>query len=194
MNILLKKISRLLVKENTKISLEIKSEIDEFILQSEIEFPRVENVLEAFGEISSLLKESSHELAEEIIANKKTLVWRKTTIPSELTTEEISNMFFVCPIMGPNTFISSNKFRLGFIYQRPNCYYPLHNHNAVETYAIVAGKLNWTDGKMEKELSEGHIIQHPKLLPHAFKTKSAGFLGMWHWSGDISPNSYKVLE
>ena len=187
-------ICNLLAEENTVISLEIKKELDEFILGKDFNFCSNKITSNVSSEVVELLKMSKHSLAKEIIEAEKWLQWRKTTIPTSLISEEVSNLFYVCPIMGIDTFTSSEKFRLGLLYQKPNSYYPLHNHNAVETYAVIGGALEWTDGKEKRKLTVGDIIHHPSLLPHSFKTKQSGFLGLWHWSGDISPQSYKVLE
>ena len=187
-------ICNLLAEENTKVSLEIKKELGEFILNKDLNFFKYKIVPNLSSEISELLKTSEHYLAKEIIEAESWLKWRKTTIPASLISEEVSSLFFVCPILGINTFAPSAKFRLGLLYQKPNSYYPLHNHNAVESYVVIGGGLDWTDGKERRKLSVGDIIHHPRSLPHAFKTNQSGFLGLWHWSGDISPESYKVLE
>ena len=195
MDILLKEICNLLDEENTVISLEIKHELQSSLKEVNAIIPERKIDLNLTEKIRDLLESSQHKLAKEIINYQKVLVWRKTTfIPSSKIPKEISNLFYVCPIMGLDCFIPSKKFRLGFLYQIPFSYYPLHNHNAVESYAVIAGDLNWSDGKNERVLSAGDIIHHPKLLPHAFKTHSLGFLGLWHWSGDVSPESYQVLE
>ncbi len=194
MRTLFEEICNLLAEENTMISLAIKKELDEFILAKGLNFSINKIVSNLPCEITELLNTSEHSLAKEIIEAQKWLHWRKTTIPDSLISEEVSNLFYVCPIMGADTFTPSTKFRLGLLYQKPNSYYPLHNHNAVETYAVIGGALDWTDGKEKRKLTVGDIIHHPSSLPHAFKTESSGFLGLWHWSGDISPKSYKLLE
>ncbi len=194
MKILFEEICNFLAQENTMVSLEIKEELEEFIFAKDLNFSINKIVSNLSYEITELLKMSEHSLAKEIIEAQKWLHWRKTTIPASLISEEVSNLFYVCPIMGVDTFIPSEKFRLGLLYQKPNSYYPLHNHNAVETYAVIGGGLEWTDGKEKRKLTVGDIIHHPSSLPHAFKTMRSGFLGLWHWSGDISPKSYKLLE
>ena len=187
-------ICNLLAEENTVISLEIKKELYEFILGKNFNFCSNKITSNVSSEVALLLKTSKHFLAKEIIEAEKWLQWRKTTIPSSLIAEEVSNLFYVCPIIGIDTFTSSEKFRLGLLYQKPNSYYPLHNHNAVETYVVIGGELDWTDGIEKRKLNVGDVIHHPSLIPHAFTTGQSGFLGLWHWSGDISPESYKVLE
>ena len=92
-------------------------------------------------------------------------------------------------IMGVDTVIPSKKFRLGFLFQKPNSYYPLHSHSAAETYFIVGGELDWSDGNKTRKLVAGDTINHSSLLPHSFETKSAGFLGLWHWSELIGEES-----
>ncbi len=194
MNSLLKEICAMLKEENTDASLGIKTEIEKFILvQKTIDFEESPNSA-LKEEIVSLIEKSDHNLAEVLILAQKKLKWRKTTIPATLISDEISNLFYVCPIMGVDTVIPSKKFRLGFLFQKPNSYYPLHSHSAAETYFIIAGELDWSDGNKTRKLVAGDKINHSSLLPHSFETKSAGFLGLWHWSGDISAENYKILE
>ena len=192
MNSLLKEICAMLTEENTDASLGIRTEIENFILaEKTIDFEESPNSA-LKEEIVSLVEKSDHNLAEVLILAQKRLKWRKTT--ASLISDEISNLFYVCPILGVDTVIPSKKFRLGFLFQKPNSYYPLHSHSAAETYFIVGGELDWSDGNKTRKLIAGDTINHSSLLPHSFETKSAGFLGLWHWSGDISAESYKILE
>ena len=194
MNSLLKEICAMLTEENTDASLGIKMEIENFILAKKtIDFEESPNS-ELKEDIVSLIEKSDHNLAEVLILAQKRLKWRKTTIPATLISDEISNLFYVCPIMGVDTVIPSREFRLGFLFQKPNSYYPLHSHNAEETYFIIGGELDWSDGNKKRKLVAGDTVNHSSLLPHSFETKSSGFLGLWHWSGDISAESYKILE
>ena len=54
---------------------------------------------------------------------------------------------------------------------QPHSYYPLHLHNADETYVIVAGQALWTAGTDIQIRRVGDMIHHPSLMPHAFRTR-----------------------
>ena len=194
MNSVLKEICKLLRTENNDASKGIKAEIENFIFTDKANEFAVSPNWELNNEIVGLLTKSNHKLAKALILAQKWLNWRITTIPAALISKEISNLFYVCPILGVDTFISSKRYRLGLLYQKPNSYYPLHSHNAVETYSIIGGELDWSDGNKKRKLAVGDVVHHSSLLPHSFETKSSGFLGLWHWSGDISAESYKILE
>ena len=84
--------------------------------------------------------------------------------------------------------------RLGLVYMQPEGYYPLHLHDADETYAIIAGRTLWTAGDDIRMRGAGEMIHHPSLMPHAFRTGFEGFLAIWHWSGDINTHSYAFVE
>jgi mannose-6-phosphate isomerase-like protein (cupin superfamily) len=77
---------------------------------------------------------------------------------------------------------------------RPESYYPLHLHDADETYAIIAGQALWTAGDDTRMRGAGDMIHHPSLMPHAFRTGPEGFLAIWRWSGDINTHSYAFIE
>ncbi|MEZ5868756.1 MAG: dimethylsulfonioproprionate lyase family protein [Defluviimonas denitrificans] len=50
--------------------------------------------------------------------------------------------------MGPDGPIPAPDLRLGLLFQRPDSYYPLHNHDADETYVILAGEAHGPRGRM----------------------------------------------
>jgi quercetin dioxygenase-like cupin family protein len=100
----------------------------------------------------------------------------------------------VALLMGPEGPVVAEDMRLGLFYQPPETYYGLHNHAAVETYAILAGAMTWTDGAETRLCRAGDFVHHASLQPHAFRTGAEGCLALWRWDGDIDVASYRMLE
>ncbi len=99
----------------------------------------------------------------------------------------------VVTLLGPNAPIRSDTLLCGLFYQAPNSYYPLHAHNAAETYTLLAGSAHWQAGDRRFPLTPGEAIHHPPNLPHAMRAGPDGFLALWRWSGDIAFDSYRML-
>ena len=143
--------------------------------------------------IRSSLSASSHPAARAILAAQDLLPWGSN--PVEANTEvSIAAMITVATLLGPEGPIPAPDVRLGLVYMRPDSYYPLHLHDADETYAIVAGQAMWTAGDDIRMRREGDLIHHPSLMPHAFRTGPEGFLAIWRWSGDINTTSYAFID
>jgi hypothetical protein len=99
----------------------------------------------------------------------------------------------IATLLGPDAPIRSDSLLFGLFYQAPGSYYPLHAHNAAETYTILSGSARWQAGDRRLTLTPGGAIHHPPNLPHAMRAGPEGFLAMWRWSGDISFGSYRML-
>jgi quercetin dioxygenase-like cupin family protein len=99
----------------------------------------------------------------------------------------------IVTLLGPDAPIASDSLLFGLFYQAPGSYYPLHAHNAAETYTILAGRADWQAGDRRVTLTPGEAIHHPPNLPHAMRAGPDGFLAMWRWSGDIGFDSYRML-
>lgn len=141
----------------------------------------------------AVLENSPHPAAKAILEVQHLLPWG--TNPVEDNTEEKhAALISVLSLMGPEGPIPAPDVRLGLFYMRPNSYYPLHVHDAAETYVIIAGQALWTAGDDVRMRGVGSMIHHPSLMPHAFRTGPEGFLALWRWSGDINTHSYAFLE
>jgi mannose-6-phosphate isomerase-like protein (cupin superfamily) len=99
----------------------------------------------------------------------------------------------IATLLGPDTPIPSGTLLFGLFYQEPGSYYPLHAHEAAETYTLLSGSAHWQAGDQRLTLTAGAAIHHPPNLPHAMRAGPDGFLAMWRWSGDISFDSYRML-
>jgi quercetin dioxygenase-like cupin family protein len=99
----------------------------------------------------------------------------------------------IVTLLGPDAPIPSGSFLFGLFHQAPDSYYPLHAHEAAETYTILSGTADWQAGDRRLTLSPGEAIHHPPNLPHAMRAGPDGFLAMWRWSGDIAFDSYRML-
>ena len=99
----------------------------------------------------------------------------------------------IVTLLGPGAPIPSGSRLFGLFYQAPGSYYPLHAHNAAETYTILSGTAHWQAGDRRFTLSPGEVSYHPPNLPHAMRAGPEGFLATWRWSGDIGFDSYVML-
>jgi Dimethlysulfonioproprionate lyase len=99
----------------------------------------------------------------------------------------------IVTLLGPDAPIRCPDLLFGFFYQEPGSYYPLHAHEAAETYTILAGTAQWQAGDRRLQITPGEAIHHPPNLPHAMRAGPDGFLALWRWSGDISFDTYRML-
>lgn len=120
------------------------------------------------------------------------LPWQDSPIASRQPTE-LRAIKSVVTLLGPGAPIPSDTLLFGLFYQAPNAYYPLHAHNAAETYRILSGTALWQAGDRRFPLTAGEASHHPPNLPHAMRAGPEGLLAMWRWSGDIGFDSYRML-
>jgi mannose-6-phosphate isomerase-like protein (cupin superfamily) len=143
--------------------------------------------------IMTILANSAHPAAAAVLAAHALLPWGSN--PVETRTEaNVAALISVATLLGPEGPFFAPDIRLGLVYMRPDSYYPLHLHDADETYFIIAGRALWIAGDDVRMREAGDVIHHPGLLPHAFRTGPEGFLAVWRWSGDINTTSYAFVE
>ena len=142
--------------------------------------------------IRTVLAISAHPVARTMLSTLDRMPWGSNPV-ADRTENAIAAMISVANLMGPEGPISAPDVRLGLLYMRPDCFYPLHTHDADETYVIVAGQALWTAGDDVRIRGAGNMIHHPSLMPHAFRTGPEGFLALWRWSGDINTHSYTFV-
>lgn len=143
--------------------------------------------------IRRILTDSAHPAAAAILRAQDRLPWGSNPVEGN-TEDHIAAMISVANLMGPEGPIPAPDVRLGLLYMQPDRYYPLHTHDADETYVILAGQALWTAGQDVRMRGAGEMIHHPSLMPHAFRTGTEGFLALWRWSGDINLHSYAFVE
>lgn len=144
------------------------------------------------GMIRELLATSDHPAAAATLAAQEFIPWGTNPVADRMS-DAAAAICAVTTLMGPEGPIPAPDLRLGLFYQRPDSYYALHNHDADETYAILAGEAFWTAGEDRRLRRPGDMIHHPSLLPHAFRTGAEGVLALWRWSGDVNIRSYAFL-
>jgi quercetin dioxygenase-like cupin family protein len=133
-----------------------------------------------------------HPAARLIHAAHPWLPWQDSPIAS-LQPTDLQSIKSVVTLLGPGAPIHSETLLFGLFYQAPGTYYPLHAHNAAETYTILSGTAHWQAGDRRLTLSPGQAIHHPPNLPHAMCSGADGFLAIWRWSGDIGFDSYRMF-
>ena len=124
--------------------------------------------------IRTVLASSDHPTARAVLKAQNLLPWGSNPI-EENTEGNIAAMISVATLLGPEGPITAPDVRLGLVYMRPDSYYPLHIHDADETYAIIAGQALWSAGDDTRMRGAGEMIHHPSLMPHAFRTGPEGF-------------------
>ncbi|MGB3317267.1 MAG: dimethylsulfonioproprionate lyase family protein [Albidovulum sp.] len=139
-----------------------------------------------------LLTTSDHPAAQAVLAAQHLIPWGTNPVADRMSGEAAA-ICAVTTLVGPEGPIPAPDLRLGLFYQRPDSYYALHNHDADETYVILAGEVFWTAGEDRRIRRPGDYIHHPSLMPHAFRTGLEGVLALWRWSGDVNTHSYAFL-
>jgi quercetin dioxygenase-like cupin family protein len=134
----------------------------------------------------------AHPIAAQIRDAHPWLPWTDSPAAS-LQPTSLRAIKSIVTLLGPDAPIISESHLFGLFYQAPGSYYPLHAHNAAETYTILAGRADWQAGDRRFTLTAGEAIHHPPNLPHAMRGGPDGFLAMWRWSGDIGFDSYRML-
>ncbi|WP_420857263.1 dimethylsulfonioproprionate lyase family protein [Marivivens marinus] len=142
--------------------------------------------------IRTCLAGSDHPAARAALATHDLIDWSVNPVQDQMTAAAAA-IIAVATLMGPDGPIPCPDHRLGLVYMAPNSYYGLHNHDADETYVILAGSALWTAGDDTRHRPAGDMIHHPSLMPHAFRTGPEGFVALWRWSGDINTHSYRFL-
>lgn len=143
--------------------------------------------------IRAVLARSDHSAAAAILSAQHLIPWGTNPVADRMS-ETAAAICAVSTLMSPEGPIPAPDLRLGLFYQRPDSYYALHNHDADETYVILAGQALWTAGDDTRVRGPGDMIHHPSLMPHAFRTGPEGLLALWRWSGDVNTHSYAFLD
>ena len=144
------------------------------------------------ADIRACLRSSRTPAAIATLAAMDFIPWGANPVASNMT-QGAAAAIAVSTLMDPDGPILHPAYRLGLLYMRPGTYYPLHNHDADETYAIIAGRTFWTAGSDRRWRGPTEMIHHPSRMPHAFRTAAEGFVALWRWSGDINTQSYSFL-
>jgi len=134
----------------------------------------------------------AHPAARLVHQAQPRLPWQDSPAAS-LQPTSLRAIKSIVTLLGPDAPIPSDSLLFGLFYQGPDSYYPLHAHEAAETYTLLSGSVRWQAGDRRFLLSPGEAVHHPPNLPHAMRAGPEGFLAIWRWSGDISFDSYRML-
>jgi quercetin dioxygenase-like cupin family protein len=134
----------------------------------------------------------AHPVARLIHDAHPRLPWQESPAAS-LQPTELRAIKSIVTLLGPGAPIPSEALLFGLFYQAPGSYYPLHAHEAAETYTILSGTAHWQAGDRRFTLAPGEAVHHLPNLPHAMRAGPEGFLAIWRWSGEISFDSYRML-
>jgi quercetin dioxygenase-like cupin family protein len=156
------------------------------------DFPKQPSSALSQGIVHTAALAGAHPTARLIHDAHAFLPWQDSPAAS-LQPTDLRSIKSVVTLLGPDAPIASENFLFGLFYQAPGSYYPLHAHNAAETYTILSGTAYWRAGDRRFTLNPGDASFHPPNLPHAMRAGPNGFLATWRWSGDISFDSYVML-
>ena len=159
---------------------------------ADTDFPRQSPSALSPGILSTAGLTNAHRAARLIHEAHAGLPWQDSPAAS-LQPTSLRAIKSIVTLIGPGAAIPSESLLFGLFYQAPGSYYPLHAHEAAETYTILAGTAQWQAGDGRFPVSAGKAIHHPPNLPHAMRAGPDGFLAMWRWSGDIAFDSYRML-
>ena len=147
------------------------------------------------ADILAATEGADHPAAVAARAAHRVLGWSATGILDQYIPPAVSDMFAVVALIGPGAMVEAEGVRAGLFMQRAGTYYPLHSHNAEETYAMLAGIGEWTlADRPPATRRAGDFIHHPAGAPHATRTGDRPLMAAWRWSGDIGLESYRMLE
>lgn len=135
---------------------------------------------------------NAHPAARLIAAAQPHLPWQASPA-ADRQPGPLAATKAVVTLLAPEGPIPAPDLRFGLFYQAPHVYYPLHAHEAAETYTILSGTAYWQAGDRRFPLTPGEAVHHPPNLPHAMRAGPEGFLAIWRWSGDIGFDSYRML-
>jgi quercetin dioxygenase-like cupin family protein len=144
------------------------------------------------GILHAAARADAHPAARLIHDAHQWLAWTDSPAAS-LQATGLRAIKSVVTLLGPGAPIPSKTLLFGLFYQAPGTYYPLHAHNAAETYTILSGAALWQAAEDRFPVTAGAAIHHPPNLAHAMRAGPEGFLAMWRWSGDIGFDSYRML-
>jgi quercetin dioxygenase-like cupin family protein len=158
-----------------------------------IDFPAQPPSTLAHGILHTAGLPGAHPAARMIHDAHPVLPWADSPIAA-LQPTGLRAIKSVVTLVGPDGPVTSDTLLFGLYYQAPHSTYPLHAHNAAETYTVLAGTALWQAGDRRFPVTAGEAIHHPPNLPHALRAGPEGFLAMWRWSGDIGFDSYRMVS
>ncbi|MEQ8666371.1 MAG: dimethylsulfonioproprionate lyase family protein [Rhodospirillales bacterium] len=154
-------------------------------------FPVVEQRLEEACSSHGALGGNAQTLTNAVMAARDELAW-VTPWGEYLEHADMAALvqnFAFTTIIGPGHPLEADGVLIGLSLQGPDLHYPMHAHQAGETYWIVGGDADWKIG-MEPWFSviPGSICVHQPGMRHAMQTNARPLLTVWAWWSHIDSN------
>ena len=144
--------------------------------------------------ILSALADMTTPAARTLRDASEYLPWELNSTSVFGASDSAEDVYFVVRLIGPGCLLHSDTILAGYFLQLPGIYYPLHSHEAAETYVILSGESDWTSDIDIFRFGAGATIHHPPYFPHAMRTYDQPLVAAWRWSGNIDPSTYRFLE
>jgi hypothetical protein len=91
-------------------------------------------------------------------------------------------------VVGPSGLVASEHVKLGCFLLSPNFVYPVHGHQALEIYTVVAGAVTFAHGldrpSQNRVAAPGYSVT-PEGAAHALQTGPEPVLIVYCWTGDL---------
>ncbi len=133
---------------------------------------------------------ASHALLEHLFRFREALFWGQTYSEADFGAKFLDSYGWTefAGLRGP---IPSESMACGVLLLGPNTEYPLHSHQAEETYVVLSGTASWKTGENDwAERKPLEIIYHQSWVPHAMQTGAEPLIAMYLWrGGDLKQKS-----
>lgn len=140
----------------------------------------------------ALASAGRHPLATTVPANPALLPWQQGMIEMPAG---FRGRYMFCTLVGPGLPVEADDLLFGLYLQAPNTDYPSHAHAAVEFYAVLSGTAAWEKNRDGYTVqTPGTCIHHETHQWHAMRTGDDPLLAIWAWTGDLSNETYRLME
>jgi mannose-6-phosphate isomerase-like protein (cupin superfamily) len=150
-------------------------------------------VLDWIDDLEQAAVPSTRAFVHAFVDGARSLAWAQT-YASEDFGAGFLDRYAWSELMGLRGPVASTRLATGFLLLGPEIEYPLHSHDARETYLPVAGTAHWKVGDGDWILRPpGVLIYHASGMPHAMRTEREPLLAFYVWEGGNLAQKSKIL-
>ena len=150
-------------------------------------------VLDWIDDLEQAAAPSTRAFVHAFVDGARSLAWAQT-YASEDFGAGFLDRYAWSELMGLRGPVASTRIATGLLLLGPEIEYPLHSHDARETYLPVAGTAHWKYGDGDWILRPpGAPIYHASGMPHAMRTEREPLLAFYVWEGGDLAQKSKIL-